>query len=279
MRFSSKNPALPRNDGDRGEAGVGDATTGTALGGLRDRGAPITACRGRSRARGVAAAAAVLALVAACNPHVQGNGIYYEENRPRGDFQGVHVEDGVQVFATSGVVLQPVRVIGDANVVPHIETEVEPEMVGTTSTQVLHVWVNLSGGYDPTITPQVVVSIPTFSYVNAENASPVQVKRAAAPVFTVKESDSARVELIGTGGDLIDATLADESLLDATAYPTGGADVDLSGRSSAKLQSNGAVIGRVLNDAVLNNLLGEGGCCVTASPSATVSCNAVSCGP
>ncbi len=275
MRFSSKTSPIPRPVSRRGEVGVGDATTGTALGTPRDRGVGITACRGQSRAPVLAAAAAALALALGCNPYVQGNGVYNEETRTvNGPFVGIHIQDGVSAYITSGGA-QSVKVSGDANLVPYIDTILESEMVGTTSTPVLHVWVDLSGGYSSTIPPQVAVSVPSFSYVRAEGSSPVQVKQASASVFTVKEKDSARVELIGTGGlDLIDATLTDDASLDATAYPTGGASVDLSGRSTAKLHSNGPVTGRVLNDAVLNNLLGTGDCAgVTASPSATVSCN------
>jgi hypothetical protein len=284
MRISSKNPALPRNDGSRGEAGVGDATTGTALGGLRDRGAPITACRGPSFARGLAAAAA-LALVAGCNPYVQGNGVYAEEDRTGtvGEFAGLQIESGdirggdrLSAVVTSGEA-RSVRVTGDANLVREIVTEVESEFVGTTTIQVLHVRISLEDQYDPTIGLQVAISIPSFSFVRAEGASTVQVKRAGAPVFTVDASGSSSVTVTGAEGhigDLIDATLANDTLLDATNYPTARARVDLSGKGTAKLHSNGPVTGTAANDSLLDNLLGTGDCNgVVVSGSATKLCN------
>jgi len=204
------------------------------------------------------AAAAALVLVAGCDPYVKGNGVYTEEYRAKPEFQGVRVENGIQIVATSGVALQPVKVTGDANVVELIETDVEPQLVGTTTEiRVLHVHVRV--GYDAIITPQVVVSVPSFTYVRARDASPVQVHQAAAPTFSVDASDTAAVTISGTGGDAIDATLGGESLLEATEYLTSVARVDLSGSATAKLNSSGAVTGTAANDSTLINV-GAGLC-------------------
>ena len=78
------------------------------------------------------AAAAAIALLAGCNPEVQGNGVYFEDQRTRDAFEGVHVERGIAVYVTAGE-NQSIKVIGDANVVPNIATVVlDSEMVGTT---------------------------------------------------------------------------------------------------------------------------------------------------
>jgi len=219
------------------------------------------------------AAAAALALVAGCDPYVKGNGVYTEEYRAKPEFQGVRVENGIQIVATSGVALQPVKVTGDANVVELIETDVEPQLVGTTTEiRVLHVHVRV--GYDAIITPQVVVSVPSFTYVRARDASPVQVNQAAAPTFSVDASDTAVVTITGPGGDAIDATLGGGSLLEATEYLTTSAHVDLAGHATAKLRSSGPVTGTVANDSTLINF-GTGHCdqVTTTAGTPTISCH------
>jgi len=196
------------------------------------------------------AAAAALAFVAGCGTYVPGNGVYASERRPLGDFQGVKVEDGVRVVATAGVPLEPVKVSGDQTVVPHIRTDLihDPDFSGTT----LHVWVDER--YDPMIAPQVVVSVPSFQYVEG--------------------SDTSTVTVGGTGGDAIEAKLSGDSLLDATEYLTALARVDLSGTATAKINSSGAVTGTVANDSTLINV-GVGHCdeVIKTSGNPTVSCN------
>jgi len=198
------------------------------------------------------AAAAALTLALGCESYVSGNGVYGVEYRVIPEFHGVRVSDGVQVIATSGVALQPVKVIGDANVIPLIKTELDhdPTVVGTTTISVLHVWVD--GRYDPVIAPQVVVSIPSLSYVEA--------------------ADTSIVTASSTDGDTLYVKLNGEALLDATGYPTVGADVELAGRAIAKLDASGSVTGSVLDHATLVNV-GVGPCLATTSANATISCD------
>jgi len=194
------------------------------------------------------AAAAALALAIGCDPFVPGNGVYATQYRVKPEFQGVRVEDGVQLVATAGVALAPVKVIGDANLLEKIRTDVEPLLVGTTEIQVLHVQVD--GQIDPVIAPQVVVSVPSFKYVEA--------------------SDTSAVTVTGSGGDALAVKLRGGALLDATGYATAGADVDLEGNAIAKLRASGPVTGSVLDHATLENF---GPCTVTTSVNATVRCD------
>jgi hypothetical protein len=66
--------------------------------------------------------------------------------------------------------------------------------------------------------------------------------------------------------------LSEQTLLDATQYPTNGAYVELSGHGTAKLRSDGAVTGKVADDARLDNLLGTGPCLATTSGNAQIVC-------
>jgi len=276
MRFSSKTRVIPSGGRAKVRAGVGASRTVSALGTSSDRGGRATALPRSTRGARALLAAAALALVAGCNPEVQGNGVYLEQTRTTGDFRALDIRDGVAAYVTVGQ-NRSVKVVGDANVVPNIATEVllDPEPVGTGTIPVLH--VSVSYAYTPSIAPAVVISIPEFSYVKAEGATPVQVKRAAAPLFFVRAKGSAQITVIaaaGHVGDGVDVELADDALLDATQYPTAGAYVDLAGHGTAKLHSNGAVTGFVRDSGHLDNLLGTGPCLVTTTTATSqIVCN------
>ncbi len=276
MRFSSKTGVIPSGGGACAPAGVGETRTVSALGTSSDRGDRATALPRSTRGACGLLAAAALALVAGCNPEVRGNGVYLEQQRDTGDFQGLDIKDGVAAYITAGQALS-VKVIGDANVVPNIATEVfsDPEQVGTGTIRVLHIVPSIA--FDPTIPPAVIITVPALSYVRAEGASPVQVKRAAADLFTVRAMGSAQVTLVGAAGrsgDLLDAVLSKQTLLDATQYPTAGAYVELYDKATAKLHSNGPVTGFASGDSRLDNLLGTGDCTsVKVEGTATRICN------
>jgi hypothetical protein len=267
MLVSPESPGISPTTGRCGDAGVGAAPTVTALGPPRGRGFSIT----------VWAIGAAAALLVGCNPRLKGDGVYLEEPRERGSFVGIHVQDGVSAVVTSGET-QTLRVIGDSNVVPHIDTAVVAEPLGLTTIQVLR--VSVTEDYDPTIPPRVLVSVPSFVFVRAlgdddgDRIVTVDVTEAATPTFTAEASGSARVTLSGPGGAVISATGAGDALLDATEYVTSAAVVALSGRATAKLRSNGPVTGTAAGDSRVDNLLGTGPCFVTTSGTAQAICNA-----
>jgi hypothetical protein len=236
MRLSSEidvvSRAQPRAAGSRAAAATGPGPLERS----RDRGAPITACH-----RFVAVCLAA-ALLAGCDPVVQGNGVYAEESR--GDlvpFEGVHSEDGVATFVTVTGAGQPqtVQVSGDANLVRHVRTRVVPE----GELQVLHVAVEIGDEFSPTIPLRVVINVPTFSSVWAAESTEVLVKRAASAPLT--------------GGGL--SVTLDTAALDAAAYPVSGAVVALTGAALAKLQSTGPVTGSAANTSKVLNV-GSGDC-------------------
>jgi hypothetical protein len=250
MRLSSETHVVSRAERRPGSAGAPPASPSTALELRRDRGARITAWR-----RGVALWLGA-ALLAGCNPLLQGNGVYLEETRTFPvAFEGVRCEEGVTTVVTVAEgEPQSVKVIGDANLVSGYATALA-DAGGLT---ILRVWVSLEDDYAPTIPPKVVVTVPAFSYVYAQDSTFVEVKRAPAATFT--------------GGPL-SVTLA-TATLDAGDYPAERASVALTGRGSARLHVDapGEIEGTVAGEMALENA-GTGPCNVTTSGAATVTCS------
>lgn len=226
----------------------------------------------RSGRRLAVALAFLSCSLAACEPYVQGNGVYAEERRPDpGPFTGLHVESGVQATVTAGAEAGSVTVSGDANVVPYIETEVRTD----SGRQVLHVWI--SKAFIGTIPPRALVEVPSLEYALATESSRVTAKSVAASAFEAVADQGGSLVLQGAqqpAGESIDVRLATSAVLDATAYGvSGGASVQLSGGSVAKLASDGPVTGSVTGGSQLDNLAGGGSCMgVTADGTSKLSC-------
>ena len=223
--------------------------------------------------RRLALALAVLSCsLVACEPYVQGNGVYREEQRSDpGPFTGIRVESGIEATVTAGAAARSVTVSGDANVVPYIETEVRTD----SGQQVLHVWI--SKAFIGTIPPRAVVEVPSLEYASATEAARITAKGVAAAAFEVVADQGASLALQGAAlpaGESIDARLSSGAALDASAYGVSvGAGVQLSGSSVAKLDCDGPVTGTVTGGSRLDNLAGAGSCSgVTADGSSTLSC-------
>lgn len=209
---------------------------------------PTVAPRARRRRRatpvrrGALLVAVAAAALAACDPYVQGNGVFHQEDRSAGlaPFEGVHVEDGIQVDVTerSGSAAQTVVVSGDANVVGQLSTEVRQETIGDLPTAVLHVFV-VPKEFASENPLRAVVGANGIRLVRARDRSRVDVTDAAAAHFVVDASDGAdvtlRAPLGATGqGRTLDVT-ADAAFVDATAYPVETARVAASGGSRVEL--------------------------------------------
>jgi hypothetical protein len=214
--------------------------------------------------------AAVLAL-AGCDPYVRGDGRYYEETRTIHEaFAGVRVEDRLSVFVTAGSA-QTVKVSGDANLVrDSIKTKllVDPVTVGTQSIRVLRVYVDLDD-YAPTIPPRIVITVPSFSYVNADDASKVEVRAAEASTFRVDAAGASVVTLVGpAGADALEIDLENADL-EADTYPVALASVELTGNATAHLSCAGPVTGTASGTSVVDDRLGAGDCDVELSDEAS----------
>lgn len=253
------------------------STTASLLGTRKARGPLAT---GVTRSARRAGAAALLVALAACDPYVQGNGVYFEESRNVGTFTGLHVEDGIVATVSVNPVSQAssVLVSGDANVVPWIETEIEQD---ATYGAILH--VSISQDFEKTIPPSTVIQLPQFRYVLARQGSKVTATGASAPLFTVDGSEGSQIELVGPGGiggdvpagTALDVTLATGSRLVAKWYiVTNAADVALSGASVAEIHSDGGVVGSVTGQSRLDNRFGTGSCAgVTKDATSSVDCD------
>lgn len=208
-------------------------------------------------ARCLAAAAVLAGALAGCEPYVQGNGVYHQEQRPIGAFTGVHVGSGIEATVTAGAPSGSVTVSGDANVVPYIEAQVRTE----AGREVL--FLQVSRVFSGTIPPRAVIETPALEYAFATEGAKVTAKRVAGAAFEVVADRGSNVVLEGAGnpaGESIDVRLGTGALLNASAYVSGGATVQLSGGSIARLHSDGAVNGTVTGGSLVENVLGAGSC-------------------
>lgn len=208
-------------------------------------------------------------VIAGCEPYVEGNGVYREEDRtPAETFTGVHVEDGITAVVTSGAALQKVVVSGDANIVhDQMRTEV---LTDHGSGPVLHVRMR-TDNLSPDIPPRVVVELGELRYVAAwDEKSHVSASGVATLLFWVEAHGKGEVLLSGPGGGRIEV-VASDARIEAGYYPVSeGALVDLSSSSRVTLNSDGPVAGTVGAQCTLTNL-GSGSCQgVTSDPTASV---------
>jgi hypothetical protein len=230
---------------------------------------------GRARAaRRLGAALAAVAL-AACEPYVQGNGVYLEEDRSGsvGPFVGLRVEDGIQATVTDGAAAQGVLVSGDANVVPYIKAEVKTIEIRGAPLAVLHVTLDPPGDeYGVTIPPRAVVRATDLRYVAAAEASKVNAFDAATTAMVVDGHGGSEVTLRGAGGESLHATLVSASL-DAGSYAVDLAEVSLAASSRAELHAQVTVTGAAQGASAVDNLLGTGTCDVTLDATSTLACH------
>jgi hypothetical protein len=239
---------------------VRSGRTPATLGNSRVRGAGATVWRKVFAGRSLAALVA-LATLAACDPLLQGNGVYAERPVRVGSFIGLWASNGVGAAVTvAGGAEQSVTITGDENLVAdHIRWElVDPEPQGITSAagKVLHVYVS-PADFVPVIPPRVVITRPDLAFVRGDDGASLEVKRAIGST--------------ATAGPL--AAALDGASLDARAYPTSGAVVVLTAGSRAQLHSDGPVTGSVSADSRLDNTLGAGHCLVTPAGPESVTCH------
>lgn len=251
MVLHRESRGVPRALPVPGEGAHPRARTSPTLGSPSHRGARATA----SRARPLVALALALA---ACDPYVQGNGVFLEENRAVPAFDAIRVTDGIAATITAGAATPSVAVIGDANVVQYVTTAVvDAELRGRPS-RLLQVSVS-EDDFDTTIPLHVRVSAGALRAVLAPGAGKIVVENAAADDFVVEASGVDAMSLTGAGGTALHATL-DDTWLDAHRYPVVTADVTLTNRSTVQLDADGAVTGTAHGTSTVDNLLGAATC-------------------
>lgn len=233
--------------------------TSAALGTPTIPGAGATVARKRFAGRPLAALAllAAAAALAGCDPERVGNGVYAEKTVHVAPFTGVRVEDGIDaVITVSSTATQSVILTGDENIVDeNLETRVELEGVGSTAVSVLHVWASPS--FTPVIPPRVVIRRPSLVYVRGSDGVSIEVKTP-----TGADEGAGPLAVVLEGATLI-----------ARSYPISGAVVDLEDRATARLHSDGPVVGTVSADSHLDNTYGSGSCAgVVTSGAGNVVC-------
>lgn len=214
---------------------------------------------------------ALALLLGACEPYVEGNGVWREETRDVGaSFVGLAVEDGIQATVTAGAPAQEVKVSGDENLLDYVETVVK-DRAGFGA--VLE--VRVTSTYDSKNPLKVTVAVPVIAYVAAADASPVTVAEASAPLFTVDARDGSNVVLSGPGGEELELVLAGGQRggahIDARSYPVDEARVALTSGSRAEVRAAISVEGTAAGGSRLENL-GAGACDVAASEGSVVAC-------
>ncbi len=213
--------------------------------------------------RGAGLLLAALAL-AACEPYIQGNGVYHEEDRTAalGPFAGIRVEEGIAASVASGAADRSVRVSGDANVVRYVRTEVRQETVRGAAVDVLRVWVDApSGGYSSTYPLRATVRSPEIRFGAAEgDGARIDLQGAAAAELVLEARREGEILVRGPGGPAVHATLAD-ARVDAGGYPTQTAEILLTGASRLELDASVSVTGDAWGTSEVDNMLGGAGTC------------------
>jgi hypothetical protein len=249
----------------------------------RDAAAPAVTPRGRlpgatalPRAVRLIAALALAAAGLACDPYVQGNGVYIEVDRTPGPFAGVHVDDGIQATANvSAGGSYTVRLSGEANIVDgYVRAEVRTIDLGGEFVDVLYVWVaEPKGGYAPTIPLRAVIQPPSLRYLAAIRAARLEANEVSSPVLDVEASGGSYLEAKGPApaGATLRATLSGGHG-ELSLYAVQDAQVMLDGASTLKVSASGTLSGEAHDASTVTNVVAAAACGVITSETATVVC-------
>lgn len=193
--------------------------------------------------------------LAACKPHVSGNGVLGEEQRTVAPFDGVDISLSAEATITANSSTQKLTVSVDENLLQYILTPVEGGILETR--------LNGITGIDSVHPLRIVAQAKAFNYVRATETSYVDVKgagdSAADFTFVVAAAGKSNVQLQGIGGAQLRVNLSGGSGLDARAYPVTGANVMLTGGSHLQLNSVGDVVGSAADKSTVE-ITGTGTC-------------------
>jgi hypothetical protein len=203
----------------------------------------------------------------ACRPHVSGNGVLGEEQRPVAPFDGVDISLGAEATITANAPTQSVTISVDENLLEYILTPVEGG--------VLKMRLRGIEGIDSVHPLRIVAQAKVLDYVRATQASNVDVKGAGDPTpgftFEVVADGLSYVTLMGPGGDQLQVSLSGGSRLDAWSYPVAGASVALTGGSRLRVHSASDVLGTVADTSSVE--ITGGGHCAALVITGSATCN------
>lgn len=214
------------------------------------------------------AALSLLAL-AACEPHVSGNGVLGQAACDAGLFDTAKIDLGMTATLTVDATKTASTCVisGDENLIQHIQVL---NIGGTVETRTELSSFDHLLPLELRITTPVLVRVETQPGKSGETTR-VVVKGAATTDFTVVEQGPSMVWLSGAGGSTLNATLSAGAMLDARDYLVGSAQVTLAGASSLHVETAGSVAGTAADKSSI--LVHAGGTCgVTLTTGAT-------CGP
>ncbi|HET9551458.1 MAG TPA: DUF2807 domain-containing protein [Anaeromyxobacteraceae bacterium] len=211
------------------------------------------------------AALSLLAL-AACEPHVSGNGVLGQAGCDAGLFDTAKIGLGMTATLTVDATKSASTCVisGDENLIQHIQ------VLHTGNTVETHTDLASFDHVLPLelrITTPVLVKVETQPGKSGETTR-VVVNGAATQDFTVVEQGPSSVWLSGAGGSTLTADLSAGSMLDARDYLVGSAQVALTGGSSLHVETAGAITGSAADNSVIL-VHGGGSCSVTRTNGAT----------
>jgi hypothetical protein len=202
--------------------------------------------------------------LAACNPHVSGDGVLGEETRTVAPFDEVEVSLGFEATVAANASAQKVTLSGDENLLQYLATPVEGTALKTR--------LNGIDSIDSVHPLRLTAQAKALHAVRASEAANVDVKGAGDSdsgfTFEVTATGLARVQLQGPGGERLQVALSGGSTLDAWSYPVAGANVAISGGST--LRVNASAVAGTASQASHLEITGGGTCAaVTLSGGST----------
>jgi hypothetical protein len=213
--------------------------------------------------------ALLLLASAGCSPYAHGNGVYGQETRTVPIFDGVSIGPKIVCTVRAGAAETSVTISGDENVLQYIKTEV---IGGVLTTR-------LSGidDFQSDHQVQLVVATPLLKSVDAHDGARIVASSIVdKATFTATASKGSTVTLAGDTS-VVAATLvvsaSDTSAIDALAYPTVDATIDLS-TASASVHATGTVTGTIAGNSTLD-IQGGATCAGVTSTGAGAACKTI----
>lgn len=181
------------------------------------------------------------ATLAACTPHVDGNGVFAERTLDLAAFDRLEIGLGIEATVTANAAARTVVISGDENLLQYIDVGVD--------SSTLHTSTELSGGFTTVHPLRLRIETPELVAVKAEDEARLSISGASGSTFAVDAERQAQVTLVGAGGEALVVRLRDRSVLFGYGYPVGGATLDVADGSTAQLRASGAVSGAVAGGA------------------------------
>jgi hypothetical protein len=214
----------------------------------------------------------LVAALAACAPHVEGNGVYAErvfDAAKLAPFDRAAIgfppdEHGVvvraSIFANDST--RQVVLSGDENVIQHVDVSADG---GTLRTRMK------LDSYTSVHPPQLRIRTPDLVAVETVGGAELTVLGAETQSFAVTAAAKGEVTLAGAGGEVLLVDLSGGARLLAGGYPVESAQLALTGASRATVKSSSQLSGSAVGGSVVY-VTGGATCGVPLTLDATSTC-------